>query len=460
MTAVHFMLRAAAVLRRGLLAVFLLGVVCWPAQAAAQADAAGEDNAQRTRSDLDEVQRRIRELEQAIKAQREALSAAEKQRAETERAVSASRRKLRDLNREVAAAQQQLTEQEAEQAAVTERIQARQNELAAWLKQQYLHGASNVAPFLATRDPNQLARDLHYLEYLGRARLELIEQLRTDLQQAEALAEQIKQRHASLKQLAAAQEQESAVLQQRLAERAKQVAGIKAELGQQQQEVAGLREDEEQLGKVLELLARRQAEREAARQAERARREAEEAARQAAQEKARLAQLNEAGHVEAGAPRPRTDNRSPETRPDASRTAAPTPTGMSFAQLRGRMRLPVQGQVASRFGAPRAEGGTRWRGVFIRAQSGSSVHAVAPGEVVYSDWLRGYGNLIIIDHGQDYMTVYGHNDALYETVGNRVSADTPIASVGASGSMVESGLYFEVRHKGQPVDPLNWVRAQ
>jgi septal ring factor EnvC (AmiA/AmiB activator) len=98
--------------------------------------------------------------------------------------------------------------------------------------------------------------------------------------------------------------------------------------------------------------------------------------------------------------------------------------------------------------------------VFIRASGGGEVRAVAGGEVVFSDWLRGYGNLIIVDHGDDYLSVYGNNDALLKELGDDVSGGDAIASVGSSGGAPESGLYFEIRHRGQPLDPLLWVRLR
>ena len=139
-------------------------------------------------------------------------------------------------------------------------------------------------------------------------------------------------------------------------------------------------------------------------------------------------------------------------------TAGPTPTGVRFGQLRGQLRFPVRGELVGRFGAPRADGGTTWKGVFIRAGSGADVRAVAGGEVVFSDWLRGYGNLIIVDHGSDYLSIYGNNDALLKEVGDAVTGGDAIASVGAGGVGSESGLYFEIRHQGQPLDPMQWVR--
>ena len=101
-----------------------------------------------------------------------------------------------------------------------------------------------------------------------------------------------------------------------------------------------------------------------------------------------------------------------------------------------------------------------WKGVFIRAAQGTDVHAVADGKVAYADWLRGFGNLTIIDHGNGYMTIYANNDSLYKTPGQSVRMGEPIASVGASGGQEESGLYFEIRYRGQPADPSRWVAAK
>lgn len=140
--------------------------------------------------------------------------------------------------------------------------------------------------------------------------------------------------------------------------------------------------------------------------------------------------------------------------------AGPASSGVSFAQLRGRLNFPVFGELVGRFGSQRAGQGTTWRGVFIRAANGAEVRAVSDGDVVFSDWLRGYGNLMIVDHGGGYLSIYGNNDALYKEVGDTVRGGEGIASVGASGVEGGSGLYFEIRHRGQAVDPMQWVRLR
>jgi septal ring factor EnvC (AmiA/AmiB activator) len=128
-----------------------------------------------------------------------------------------------------------------------------------------------------------------------------------------------------------------------------------------------------------------------------------------------------------------------------------------FAALKGRLRLPVRGEVANRFGAPRMAGGPSWKGVFMRAAAGEEVRAVAAGRVVFSEWMRGLGNLLVLDHGQGYLTIYGNNESVYKTVGDEVRAGDVVAAVGASGGTEESGLYFEIRHEGRASDPMAWV---
>jgi septal ring factor EnvC (AmiA/AmiB activator) len=118
----------------------------------------------------------------------------------------------------------------------------------------------------------------------------------------------------------------------------------------------------------------------------------------------------------------------------------------------------VRGELANRFGSPRSDGGVLWKGLFIAARAGEEVRAVADGRVVFSDWLRGFGNLLIIDHGDAFMSLYGNNEALFKRVGDIIHGGEAVAAVGNSGGNARSGLYFELRHQGKPLDPLDWVK--
>lgn len=130
-----------------------------------------------------------------------------------------------------------------------------------------------------------------------------------------------------------------------------------------------------------------------------------------------------------------------------------------FSSNKGRLAWPARGDIAARFGARRRLGKMAWRGVLIRAEEGEKVRAVYHGRVAFADWLRGFGLLIIVDHGNGYMSLYGHNQSLYKSVGEWVDKGDVVAAVGSSGGRSTAGLYFEIRHNGVPDDPLRWCRA-
>jgi septal ring factor EnvC (AmiA/AmiB activator) len=118
--------------------------------------------------------------------------------------------------------------------------------------------------------------------------------------------------------------------------------------------------------------------------------------------------------------------------------------------------LPVRGDLVAKYGGKRGDGPS-WKGLFIRTAEGAEVKAVAAGQVVFAEWLRGFGNLIIIDHGSQYMTIYGNNQAVLKRAGDIVKTGDIIASAGNSGGNEQSGLYFEMRHQGRAFDPLGWI---
>jgi murein hydrolase activator len=133
-------------------------------------------------------------------------------------------------------------------------------------------------------------------------------------------------------------------------------------------------------------------------------------------------------------------------------------TNTAFGRLRGKLAWPVGGRLVARFGETRA-GGLKWDGVVVAAERGAPVKSVAPGTVLYADWLPGLGLLTIVDHGEGYLSLYGHNDRLYKAVGERVAAGDALAAAGDSGGRARPELYFEIRKEGRPVDPRPWFRS-
>lgn len=142
---------------------------------------------------------------------------------------------------------------------------------------------------------------------------------------------------------------------------------------------------------------------------------------------------------------------------EAVAAAAPPEPRMPFADAQGTLVMPVVGTLKNRYGA-RRNADIRWRGWLIAADEGEPVRAVHGGDIIYADWLRGQGLLMVVDHGEGWLSLYAQNHSLLRGVGDRVSAGDIIAKAGASGGSETSGLYFEIRHRGEPVDPGEWIR--
>ncbi len=418
------------------------------------------------RSDLKDVQERIRDLQKEISRSEESREDAAEALRETEQTISGSRRRLRELADSRRETEAELARVSAAGAALEARIKSQQAELERLLTRYYVSGqAQGLRHILSGSDPNQLARDLHYLKQLSRSEADLIGGLRTSLAEQKSLLERVRIARDALAEIENEQKSEVAQLAEQQRKRTLVLTELSDKLRNQRKEVGNLKRDEARLSRLIDglaALARKQA---AA--AEAARRQA-----QAAEEKRRAREATAAarGRREAASAEPaeRRQAATPAAQPDATTApAAPVarvdqaPEGgasaTAFAQLRGRLRLPVRGELMNRFGTPRADGGSSWRGVFIRAGAGGEVKAVAAGRIAFADWLRGFGNLVIVDHGDDYLSIYGYNESLLRGVGQTVRAGDAIASVGNSGGSEESGLYFELRHRGQPIDPLRWV---
>ena len=373
-----------------------------------------------SRSELDAVKAKLRAAEAEVADTESNHAEATKALRQAEVAVSKILRRVRELARERKSAEDAVARVEAALRQTQDRVAAGRAALADWLRSYYQHGGEpGVGYLLGAREPNQLARDAYYLEQVGREKQAIIGRLREAMalqtrQQAEAEA-----RRAELVRLETAQKRELAELKKERDRREQILAELSKSLKSRKDEVAGLQRDQARLQALMVELAKARAR-----------------------------------------PRPSTSSPAPREPVVAAttRSADSSARGKAFAALRGQLKAPLKGQVVGRFGADRAEGGTTWKGIFIRADNGDEVHAVADGEVVFSDWLRGFGNLIIIDHGQGYLTVYGNNDALFKSNGERVSAGDVLAAAGDSGGNPEPGLYFEIRHQGRPVDPMDWIR--
>jgi septal ring factor EnvC (AmiA/AmiB activator) len=399
---------------------------------------AGANQAETKQSELDALKQRLETLQDEFhNTQADRREAADELR-QSERAISSAVRQLRQLDDERQRAQTELQSLTQQAVAAETRVRQQQSNLAQALRAVYLRGQGDTLKLMLNgEDPNQTARDLRYLSYLSRAQHAMIESLRDDLARLAVLQQQTRKKSNDLVRLQAAREDEQKKLVAEKQQREQVLQKLSEQIRQQRLEISNLKRDERSLTLLVERLNKLMAQ-QAAREAARAR-----AAQQAKQSQA------EGKGAAAKSRRPIAVNT--ET-PEAFSTDQP------FSRLKGSLHLPVAGELMNQFGAPREDGGLSWKGLFIRAAQGTVVKVIAAGQVVFSEWLRGFGNLIIVDHGEGYMSLYSNNESLYKQVGDRVQPGDPIAAVGNSGGQPDPGLYFEMRHQSRPVNPLLWMK--
>jgi len=386
-------------------------------------------NVDSKKGELQDLKGRIEALRRDMAAAEESKTSAADQLRETESAISNANRRLHELGADRAAVKAELADLDAQSQRLDRQTGAQQNQLARLLNRQFVGGDSEALKLLLSgRDPNQSARDKYFLTQLSRAKADLIQQLRAVAAEKKRLAEAARERQTALAEIERGQQESRAHLLERKKQRLTTLAAIADRLKAQRREINTLRRDEQRLAKLIEGLARIAKTR-------------------------KLAPRVPQGTHSAGAG-------STATKAAKAKSYDPGNVDGAFAALRGQLRLPVKGAIAGRFGNPRAEGGASWKGIFIRAAEGAEVKAVAPGAVVFADWLRGFGNLLIIDHGDDFLSVYGNNESLLAAVGASVKGGESVATVGNSGGNPDSGLYFELRHRGQPFDPLKWAGSR
>lgn len=417
-----------------------------PAQAAparkAEAGAplkAAEDK----KADLAELRSKIENVRRDLANEEGKRADVADQLKDTERAISGISRDLRQLSDQRSDLQGTLKQLTAQSRDLEGTLHRQQSQLESLILRQYRQGRPDSLHLLLNGDdPNQIARDLYYLGEIGHARAALMQAIKDTLQQKKALTDNTRSREAELAALEAKQREQHQKLAEQRKQRQATVNQLSEKISNRKKELGTLQRDEQRMTRLIEELSRVIA----ARQAKAAQAERE---RQAAQQRAQA--RNEKGE------RTDKDSRDSKNAPELRNEHAPDPaTAGNFAQNKGNLRLPVRGNVSNRFGGPRDGGGT-WKGLFIRAGNGSEVKAIAPGRVVFADWMRGFGNLLIVDHGGSYLSIYGNNEAVIKHVGDAVKAGETVAQVGNSGGNPESGLYFELRYQGQPQDPLKWV---
>ncbi len=411
-------------LRLAAVSLLLVAAPAFAVKAKKPAPPAGNEVAEK-KADLQELRGRIESLQKEISAAEGSRAEVTDQLRESERSISNLQRDLRELAGQRGELQAELRDLGQQSKTLEAQIAGQQAQLERLLYRQYLRGAPDSLQLLLNGDdPNQMARDLYYLGMIARARNELLHQLDANLRRKQALAAETRDRAAAIAAVEAKQKEKHGKLVSQREQRKATLSKISSQIAAQKKEVGALQRDEKRLSQLIDRLSKLIAARSAPRRETRP-------------------------PAAGGTPRESAPELENERLPEAA------PPG-SFARLKGSLRLPVKGTVTNRFGSPRQEGST-WKGLFIRSGTGNEVKAIAAGRVVFAEWMRGFGNLLIIDHGDAYLSIYGNNDALLKQVGASIKGGETVATVGNSGGNPDSGLYFEIRHQGQPIDPLKWA---
>lgn len=319
----------------------------------------------------------------------------------SEQAISEANRSLAALEAEGRALRAETARLGERQRALARLLAEREAAVARMLVARQAGGAPDALRVaLSGEDPAALARRLHYVGYVSRAAASVLGAYRAAIAESQRLAREAEEKRGRLRSVERESRADRAKVLAERREKRRVFERAAGEIRAGRKEIKMLRADEARLGRLVEGI----------------------------------------GRVERT---PEFDNKR-----------------QLFSSLRGKLRLPVLGELTGRFGAPRGVAGSEAKGVFIRAPEGQPVKAIAGGQVVYADWMRGFGNLLIVDHGEAYLSIYANNDSLLKRVGDLVAPGETLATTGASGGNEETGLYFELRYLGKAFDPLRWVKLK
>ena len=345
---------------------------------------------------LEQLRARIQQLQTSLNDLQGRRDAVREELRDLERRIGESLRAQRRLDGRLKAYIRQLAQlrgrAQDERRALTHQTGALERQMRA----AYAMGQQEPLKLLLNQEePARVARVMTYYRLLHRARAERVQAIQASLARVQTLEARLQTQTRELEGARAERARERQSFETARARRAELLASLNLQARNQSEEIGRLRTDEKRLERLV----------------------------------------GELTSLPAMAP------------------AAP---GARFASLKGRLPLPLAGRVTARFGDDKGIGQLKWRGAFIAAREGQEVRAVHRGRVAYADWLRGFGLLLILEHGDGYMTLYGHNQSLYREVGEWVDAGQTIAAAGSTGDAPQAGVYFEIRHDGEPDDPLRW----
>jgi septal ring factor EnvC (AmiA/AmiB activator) len=364
---------------------------------------------------LGQLRDRIESLQKDLESKEESKSEISDALNEAEQAIRKIIQELANLTHERYEVKNKLDQLQKKLDLTKNKILTQQTHLSKLLYQQYISGQHEYFRLLLNQqNPNQVEREMYYYGYLSRARAKSINTLHINLEKLRAIAHESNEKTTEITSIKTEQTRQKKLLEQEEISYRKLLASISKEVDLGRRIISTLKRDERHLSLLVEKIGKRKL------------------------------------HLHKDRSTTLNSNSLPDTLVDRK----------EFSSLKGLLSLPIHGEVANRFGDPRSNGGITWKGLFIRSTIGIDVKAIAYGQVVFADWLRGFGNILIVDHGDGYMSLYGNNHILAKKVGDTIHSGDTVAIVGNSGGNPDFGLYFELRHKGKPFDPLKWVKLK
>ncbi|MFM5502056.1 murein hydrolase activator EnvC [Aeromonas veronii] len=408
---------------------------------------------------LGTMQSQIKEQQKTIKLSKQELAKLNTQLKADEQAISAAAAKLNQTRQQLKQNQQKLATLQKDKLALEVQAKHQKQLLAKQAESAFQAGNHDYLKLLLNQqDPAKLSRSLDYYDYLNKARIEAIDALRVTRDKLAKNQQATKETETRLQTLLAEQQEHHQTLLASQQSRAKVRNQLQQSVQDDEQKLTKLVKAEKALKARLEELRRKREEQERRERAERERL----AKLKAEQERQRkLAEQRRAEQQRLAAQQNKTVKPA-EPVEEMSSTKPERGSGIGTAgyysglKTNGSLRWPVQGPILIAYGSPRTAQ-LKWKGTLIGASEGTQVKAVAPGQVVYADWLDGFGMLLVIDHGKGYMSLYGHNQSLLRQVGQNVEQGEPVALVGDSGGQDRPGLYFEIRYQGEAINPTKWL---
>ncbi len=386
-----------------------------------------------------QLQRDIRELSKELSSQQDESRDLQSEVTKLEKKLGEISDKHQQTEKKIEATLSKMEDSVRKQQKLDAELQAQKSGLAQQLQALYTAGEQSHLRLLLRQDePSDISRTVRYFEYLNENRVTRIQGIQKILNDIEAVRTAIEKDNSYLQELNKTLEQQKVDIQGILKARSLALDSKKGDIRSAEKKLSKLKTEEANLQAVLDRIA-----------ANKAKEKQPTSATTATEEQ----QTAKPSSTEASTKPAKTTKAEAIT----NISSAALNSGKAFSKLRGQLPWPVSGRIIHSYGSVRNEK-QRWRGVVLAAPGGSKVKAIAKGRVAFSGWMDGYGHLIIIEHDNNYMSLYGYNRAVYKKEGATVNANETIAAVGNSSGQSQDALYFEIRSGTTPQNPARWCR--